>query len=576
MVLDPSTGPTSNRVVVVDNRTCNVYSVPSDALKVPCASPAVVDMEELQTLVETQQFSIGAVLKHVRGKGSHAFTDDHVGIVGHGANNAWVSRVRVKVSVAHPVVAACLRHETVEVQDEFRRHPPDHVHLGEELHWIWSQRLAFRSALHRAEARRKCDCPSCTQRYSHAIDAFPISMDADHPHGAFDVASIPGAVLVPHSALPVGVRMFLLTAAEPQPGAEARETSSTKRDGFKATASWREETLKRIDSNAAVASDRLVAYCRANGVPPCVGVQMLVDANASYRAKTVALRLQERSRVALHDDISMHVVELYNAHPTVFPHPKRKLEYGIDELDQHRKRGLATAWPACADPSDSKRQRKEASVWLPEELWGRIFAIATAEAMHEETSARAVQDLRALSLTNRLGRDAVYSVVAAGVRAAAAAIVVCDQRRGEDAVALLGAVARAAVQPVETPASATYAGVLFRNIGLPIDAVYWMLRENPTDQEQRAVQMLRDRDNGRAFVWYRQWRKARLSVYNGRVDPCVAAADAETLGYRRLRWRGVEAADEEPEPEGMARADAAPRNVRADFMQTVLTPFGVA
>jgi len=577
MVHDPGSVPTPNRVAVVDNRTCNVYSIPSAALKVPCASPAVIDMDDLQTLVETQQFSVGAVLKHVRGDGPHAFTDNHVGVVGHGANNAWVSRIRVRVPVAHPVVAACLRHETVEVQDEFRKNPPNNIHLGEELHWIWSQRLAFRSALHRTEARRKCDCPGCTTRYSHAIDAFPISMDVDNQHGAFDVASIPGAVLVPHSALPVGVRMILLTAAEPQPGSEPRETS-TKRDGSTATPSWREETLKRIDSNAAVASDRLVAYCRANGVPPCVGSQMLIDANASYRAKTVALRLQERSRVALQDDIRMHVVELYNAHPTVFPHPKQKLDYGVDELDGHRKRGLATAWPACAGPSDSKRQHKEASVWLPEELWGRIFAMATADAMHEEASARATQHLRALSLTNRLGRSVVCSVVAAGVRAAAAAIVVCDQRRGEDALALLGVEASSSVQPIQTTtASATYAGVLFRNIGLPIDAVYWLLREDPTSQEQRAVQMLRNRDDdGKAYVWYLQWRKAKLSVYNGRVGPRVATGDAGTLAHRRLRWRGIEPADEEPEPKGVARVDAAPHNVRNDFLETVLAPFGMA
>ena len=565
----PNADQGPNRVIVVDNRTCNVYSIPSDALKVPCAAPAVIDMHELQALVETQQFSIGGVLKHVRSKGDRAFTDDHVGIVGHGANNAWVSRIRVRVPVAHPVVAACLRHETVEVQNEFRKQPPEHILIGEELYWIWSQRLAFRSALHRTEARRKCSCPSCTQRYSHAIDAFPISMDMGDYHSGFDVTSVPGAVAVPHSALPVALRMLLLTAAEPQRGPEGIETN-TKRDGSNAKPSWREETLKRIDSNAAVASDRLVAYCRANGVPPCVGSQMLIDANASYRAETVALGLQERSRVALQNDIRLHVVELYNAQPTVFPHPKLKLEYGVEEQDQHRKRGLATPRVHRGSAADSKRQRKEASLWLPEDLWCRIVAMATADAMHDDEAARAAQTLRSLSLTNRLWRDTAYAVVGTGVRAAAAAVVVCDQRRGEDAVALLEAVAHTPVQPVKTPASATYAGVLFRNIGLPIDAVYWMLRENPTSKEQRAVEMLRDRKDRKAFVWYRQWRKARLSVYEW------AHSDADTLGCRRLRWRGIETTDEEPEPCGVARADAAPCNVRNDFLEAVLAPFGVA
>ena len=569
-MLDLNTDQGPNRVLVLDNRTCNVYSVPSAALKVPSAAPVVVDMEDLQTLAETQHFSIGGVLKHVRATNERAFTDDHVGVLGHGANNAWVSRIRVKVPVAHPVVAACLRHETVEVQNDFRKHPPDHVHIGEELYWVWSQRLAFRSALQRAEAKRKCDCPNCAQRYSHPIDAFPISMNAEHCHGGFDVAGIPGAVLVPHSELQISMRMLLLTASEPQLGIEARE-ADTKRNGSDAKPSWREETLKRIDSNAAVASDRLVAYCRANGVPPCVGSQMLIDANASYRAETVALRLQERSRVAVQDDIRLHVAELYKANPAVFPHPKRKLEYGAAEQDQHRKRGLATAWPVCGDASNSKRQRKEASLWLPEDLWDRIVAMATVDAMHDEASARAMQSLQALSLTNRLWRNAVYAVVAGGVRAAAAAVVVCDSGRGEDALALLDVKQRAApaARLLQIPASATYAGVLCRNIGLPIDAVYWMLREDPASKKQRAFQTMHDCDNGRAFVWYRQWRKVNLSVHDQVRNWALA-------GHRRLRWRGVEAADEEPQPAGMARADATPHNIRADFMEMVLTPFGVA
>ena len=494
MELDPGNGPTPNRLLVVDNRTCNVYSIPSAALKVACASPVVINMDELQSLVETQQFSIGAVLKHVRSTGPNAFTDDHVGVVAHGTNNVWVSRIRTTVPVAHPVVAACLRHETAEIQEEFRKHPPDRIYIGEELHWIWSCN-GWRAAT--AEELQRL-----ARQWPWVMDAFPIRMEADNHHGALDVSSIPDAVLIPHSALPVSIRMFLLTAAEPQPGAKARETNATRR------------------SLAAAA--------------------------------LLSMRLSVSSR---HDGVALGPP---------------------DEHDQHRKRGLATAWPVCDDPSDSKRQRKEASWWLPEELWGRIFAMATADAMHEESSERATRHLRALSLTNKLGRSVVCSVVAAGVRAAATALVVCDQLRGEDAFAMLDAAARAATRPVQTTASATYAGVLFRNIGLPIDAVYFLLREDPASRCPRAIQMLRDRDDEKALVWYLQWRKAKLAVYNGRMTPRAVRYDADTLCHRRLRWRGIEPADEEPDPKGMARADAAPRNVRNDFLETVLTPFGVA
>ena len=80
-MLDLNTNQGPNRVLVLDNRTCNVYSVPSAALKVPSAAPVVVDMEDLQTLAETQHFSIGGVLKHVRATNERAFTDDHVGVL---------------------------------------------------------------------------------------------------------------------------------------------------------------------------------------------------------------------------------------------------------------------------------------------------------------------------------------------------------------------------------------------------------------------------------------------------------------------------------------------------------------
>ena len=541
-----------DRIVVVDSSTCRVYSIPRAAVLADVNSTMRVPVHELQSACTGQKFTIDNMFLRQSNPAvvetPTRYTPNHIGVLRVGKENVWMSRMGVVVHWMH-WMSDRVWNEKESKYDEER----DEVEIASELHWVWTPRFAYTAWARRRAAARQCQCSTCAAKYSTHIDAYPLGMGNDSMCDGPGLLSIPGARLVSQSALSVGCRLVLQMILEDTPGCEERTPDVRRlrmplveRDLFAKqaplgyfTGSWRQQQFNAIDTSAVSVSDRLVAWCRLHGVPPIEGAKLLLARTRQWRnpgANTDGDGDDDEFTLAWAPLLRKQIDTLWKKHPKHFPNPTLLVPGSELPVQVHFEREVRTKANTNTNGKTSgsgsgSGKLARASVdaaggsplgELPTELWQRVFAFATMDAMHTEAPWAAARDLKALHLTCRTARAMVAEVVHKTLLECYAA---CERTLETGSK-----VARTAKDSVT---DATDTGTLLRNLGLPMATLYM----------EHSGELVKAHPDF-ALTWYLSWRRQTHRAERDKVQreskagSAVVRDDPHTA-HSRLRWRAV-------------------------------------